>query len=101
MAKAKKIKIKPLDDRVVIELVESEEKTDGGIYLPDSAKEKPTKGRIIAIGPGGKLKSGKRAKPEVNLGDLVIVNKWGGTEIKIEGREYSLMRENDILAVIL
>ena len=92
-------KMKPLDDRVVVELIEGEQKTSGGIYLPDAAKEKPVKGKVIAVGPGKKLKSGKRATPEVKVGDIVIISKWGGTEVKIDGKEYSLMRESDILAV--
>jgi len=92
--------LKPLGDRVVIELVESEEKTASGIVLPDSAKEKPQEGKVVAVGTGRVLDSGERVALEVAEGDRIIFSKYAGTEVKYEGNEYLLLRENDILAVI-
>jgi chaperonin GroES len=92
--------LKPLGDRVVIELVESEEKTASGIVLPDSAKEKPQEGKVVAVGTGRVLESGERVALEVAEGDRIIFSKYAGTEVKYEGAEYLLLRENDILAVI-
>ncbi|HHT9108383.1 MAG TPA: co-chaperone GroES [Candidatus Wunengus sp. YC63] len=92
--------IRPLDDRVVIEPMEAEEKTQGGIVLPDTAKEKPMKGKIIAVGDGKMLESGKRAELLVKKGDKVLYGKYAGTEITIDGKEYLVMRESDILAKI-
>ncbi|MEK5440407.1 co-chaperone GroES [Fredinandcohnia sp. FSL W7-1320] len=92
--------LKPLGDRVVIELVESEEKTASGIVLPDSAKEKPQEGKIVAVGTGRVLDSGERVALEVAVGDRIIFSKYAGTEVKFEGTEYLVLRESDILAVI-
>ena len=92
--------IRPLDDRVVIEPMEAEEKTAGGILLPDTAKEKPMKGKIIAVGDGKKLESGKRAELLVKKGDKVLYGKYAGTEVTVDGKEYLVMRESDILAKI-
>ncbi|MEW9676109.1 co-chaperone GroES [Lentibacillus sp. L22] len=92
--------IKPLGDRVVIELVEQEEKTASGIVLPDSAKEKPQEGKVVAVGAGRVTDNGERVAPEVAEGNLVIFSKFAGTEVKYEGTEYLILRENDILAVI-
>jgi chaperonin GroES len=92
--------LKPLGDRVVIELVESEEKTASGIVLPDSAKEKPQEGKVVAVGTGRVLDSGERVALEVAEGDRIIFSKYAGTEVKYEGTEYLLLRENDILAII-
>ena len=92
--------VRPLDDRVVIEPMEAEEKTQGGIVLPDTAKEKPMKGKIIAVGDGKMLESGKRAELLVKKGDKVLYGKYAGTEITIDGKEYLVMRESDILAKI-
>jgi len=95
--------IRPLEDRVVIEPMEAEEKTQetqGGIVLPDTAKEKPMKGKIIAVGDGKMLESGKRAELLVKKGDKVLYGKYAGTEITIDGKEYLVMRESDILAKI-
>lgn len=91
--------IKPLGDRVVIELVEQEEKTASGIVLPDSAKEKPQEGKVIAVG-SGKVENGEKIALEVSEGDRIIFSKFAGTEVKYEGTEYLILRENDILAVI-
>ncbi|GAN34310.1 MAG: co-chaperone GroES [Candidatus Brocadia sp. AMX2] len=92
--------IRPLDDRVVIEPMEAEEKTPGGIVLPDTAKEKPMKGKIIAVGDGKMLESGKRAELLVKKGDKVLYGKYAGTEVTLDGKEYLVMRESDILAKI-
>jgi len=92
--------LKPLDDRVVIEVLESEDKTAGGIYLPDTAKEKPQKGTVIAAGPGQILDNGERSTLGVKEGDTVIFSKFGGTEVEIDGKELLVMRESDLLAKI-
>jgi chaperonin GroES len=92
--------LKPLGDRIVIELVASEEKTASGIVLPDTAKEKPQEGKVVAVGSGRILESGERVALEVAVGDRIIFSKYAGTEVKFEGTEYLLLRENDVLAVI-
>ena len=92
--------IRPLDDRVVVEPLEAGEKTQGGIVLPDSAKEKPTKGKIISVGEGKLLDSGKRAELLVKKGDKVLYGKYAGTEISVGGKDYLILKENDILAKI-
>jgi chaperonin GroES len=95
------VKLRPLDDRVVIEPLEAEEKTAGGIVLPDTAKEKPQRGRVVATGPGRVLDDGSRAAISVTKGDEVLFGKYSGNEVKIDGVEYKIMRENDILAKIV
>jgi len=92
--------LRPLGDRIVIELVESEEKTASGIVLPDTAKEKPQEGKVIAVGTGRVLDSGERVALEVSVGDRIIFSKYAGTEVKFQGTEYLIVRENDILAVV-
>ena len=92
--------VKPLDDRVVIEVLEAESKTSGGIVLPDTAKEKPQKGKVLAAGPGRSLDSGKRAKVEVKKGDIVLFAKYGGDEVEIGGKDCRIMKESDILAIV-
>jgi chaperonin GroES len=92
------IKLKPLDDYVVVKPMEEEEKTEGGIVLPDTAKEKPQKGEILAVGPGKLLASGDRMPPSVKVGDMVLFGKWGGNDIKVEGEELKIMKESEILA---
>ncbi|WLR51075.1 co-chaperone GroES [Bacillus tianshenii] len=92
--------LKPLGDRIVIELVESEEKTASGIVLPDSAKEKPQEGKVVAVGAGRVADNGERIALEVSEGDRVIYSKYAGTEVKYEGNEYLILRESDVLAVI-
>ncbi|GAE36593.1 co-chaperone GroES [Halalkalibacter akibai] len=92
--------LKPLGDRVVIELVESEEKTASGIVLPDSAKEKPQEGKVVAVGSGRVTENGERVALEVSEGNTIIFSKYAGTEVKFEGKEYLILRESDILAVI-
>lgn len=91
--------LKPLGDRVVVKVASEEEKTAGGIYLPDTAKEKPQKGEIVAVGPGKMLESGQRAPVQVKVGDKVVYSKYGGTEVKVGGEEFMLLREDDIYAV--
>ncbi|PIC86725.1 co-chaperone GroES [Sporosarcina sp. P20a] len=92
--------LKPLGDRIIIELIEAEEKTSSGIVLPDSAKEKPQEGKVIAAGTGRVLENGQRVELEVSEGDRIIFSKYAGTEVKYEGTEYLILRENDILAII-
>ena len=92
--------LKPLDDRVVVKQVEAEETTSGGIVLPDTAQERPQRGKVIAVGPGKLLDSGERAKMSVAKGDDVLYAKYGGTEIEIDGKEVVILRESDILAKI-
>nr|WP_318540248.1 co-chaperone GroES [Terribacillus saccharophilus] len=92
--------LKPLGDRVVIELVEQEEKTAFGIVLPESAKEKPQEGKVVAVGTGRVYDNGERVALEVTEGDLIIFSKYSGTELKYEGKDYLILRESDILAVV-
>ena len=92
------IKLKPLDDYVVVKPLEEEETTEGGIVLPDSAKEKPQRGEILAVGPGRILKNGDRRPLTIKEGDVVLFGKYAGTEVKIEGEEIKIMRESEILA---
>ncbi len=95
-----KINLKPLADRVIVKPAEAEEKTKGGIILPDIAKEKPIEGTVVAIGPGKTAEDGKVVKPEVKVGDKVLYGKYSGTEVTVEGEEYLIMRESDIFAII-
>ncbi|OXT14865.1 co-chaperone GroES [Bacillus sp. OG2] len=92
--------LKPLGDRIIIELVETEEKTASGIVLPDTAKEKPQEGKVVAVGTGRVLENGERVELEVTAGDTIIFSKYAGTEVKYEGKEYLILRENDILAIV-
>ena len=94
------MKFKPLHDRVLIQSLDSEEKTSGGIIIPDTAKEKPQEGKVIAVGPGAKSDDGKTTPMDVKVGDHVLFGKWSGTEVKIDGKEYSIMKESDIMGVI-
>jgi chaperonin GroES len=96
-----KISIRPLDDRIVVEPLNAEEKTAGGIVLPDAAKEKPQRGTVVAVGPGKLLDSGQRGDLSVAVGDEVIFGKYGGTEIEINGEEVKILRESDILAKVV
>jgi len=91
--------LKPLADRVVVRAITAEEKTRGGIVLPDTAKEKPQEGEVVAVGPGRLLDNGQRLPPEVKVGDRVIYPKYGGTEVKLGEEEYLVLRESDILAI--
>jgi chaperonin GroES len=94
------VNIRPLDDRVVVEVSAAEQMTAGGIVLPDNAKEKPQRGRVIAVGPGKLLESGERGALSVAVGDEVIFGKYGGTEIEVDGEEVKILRESDILAKV-
>ena len=95
------MKFRPLHDRVLIKVLDSEEKTKGGIIIPDTAKEKPQEGEVVAVGPGAKTEDGKTVKMDVKVGDIVIFGKWSGTEIKIDNIEYSIMKESDIMGISL
>ncbi|HHD11687.1 MAG TPA: co-chaperone GroES [Deltaproteobacteria bacterium] len=94
------MKIKPLHDRVIVKRLEEEEKTKGGIIIPDTAKETPVEGKVIAVGPGRKDENGKLIPMDVKEGDTVIFSKYAGTEVKLEGEEYLIMREDDILGIV-
>jgi chaperonin GroES len=101
MAKDAQIKVRPLDDRVVVEPLEAADKTAGGILLPDTAKEKPQRGRVIAVGPGKLLESGSRAAVAVVKGDEVLYGRYAGSDIEVERKEIKILRESDILAKVV
>jgi chaperonin GroES len=94
------MKVTPLNDRIVIKRIEEEGKTKGGIIIPDAAKEKPQEGRVVAVGSGKMTDQGQRVAPEVKVGDKILFGKYSGTEIKIDGDEHLILREDDILAII-
>ncbi len=94
------MKIRPLQDRVIVKRLEEEEKTKGGIFIPDSAKEKPQQGKVIAVGKGKVADDGKLIKLDVKVGDRILFSKYGGTEVKLDGEEHLIMREDDILGII-
>jgi chaperonin GroES len=94
------MKIRPLNDRILVKRLEEEEKTAGGIIIPDSAKEKPAEGEIVAVGPGKLNDAGKRVAMDVKQGDRILFSKYGGTDVKLDGEDYLIMREDDILGVI-
>jgi len=94
------MKLQPLADRVVVKALDREEKTKSGIVLPETAKEKPQEGEVLAVGPGKMGEDGKRIVPEVKVGDKVVYSKYGGTEIKIDGVEYLILKESDVLAIV-
>lgn len=100
MATKTKIRVQPLDDRIVVTRTAADSKTAGGILLPENAKEKPQQGEVIAVGPGKLLDSGERATPDVKEGDKVLFGKYAGTEIKVDGEEVIILRESDILAKV-
>ena len=92
--------LQPLGDRVIVKpLSEEDSKTPSGIYIPDTAKEKPQEGEVVAVGPGAKNDQGKVAPMDVKIGDIVLFGKWSGTEVKIDGKEYSIMKESDIMGI--
>jgi chaperonin GroES len=95
------MKFRPLHDRVVVERIDAEAKTAGGIIIPDTAKEKPQEGKVIAVGPGGRDEAGKLIPIDVKAGDRVLFGKWSGTEVKIDGVEYLIMKESDIMGVLV
>jgi chaperonin GroES len=94
------MKFRPLHDRVVVKRIEAEEKTAGGIIIPDTAKEKPQQGEVVSVGPGGRDEAGKLIPIDVKPGDRVLFGKWSGTEVKLDGVEYLIMKESDIMGVI-
>jgi chaperonin GroES len=94
------MKFRPLHDRVVVRRMEGEEKTKGGIIIPDTVKEKPQEGEIIAVGPGGRDESGKLIPIDLKIGDKILFGKWSGTEVKIDGQELLIMKESDVMGVI-
>ena len=94
------MKFLPLHDRVVVRRIDAEEKTKGGIIIPDTAKEKPMEGEIIAVGPGGRDENGKLVPLDVKAGDRILFGKWSGTEIKLDGVEYLIMKESDIMGIL-
>ena len=94
------MKLKPLHDRIIVEAAAKEEKTASGIILPDSAQEKPLKGKVLAVGPGKRLDNGKLAEVDVNEGDTVLYGKYAGTEVTVEGKDYIILRAEDVLAVM-
>ena len=95
------MKFRPLHDRVVVTRIDADDKTAGGIIIPDTAKEKPTEGEVIAVGPGGRDESGKLIPIDIKAGDRVLFGKWSGTEVKIDGVEYLIMKESDIMGVLV
>ena len=95
------MKFRPLHDRVVVKRIEAEEKSSGGIIIPDTAKEKPSQGEVIAVGPGGRDESGKLIPIDLAVGNRVLFGKWSGTEVKIDGDEYLIMKESDIMGVLV
>jgi chaperonin GroES len=95
------MKCRPLHDRVVIERIEAEAKSAGGIIIPDTAREKPQQGRVSAVGPGGRDESGKLTPVDVKVGDRILFGKWSGTEVKIDDVEYLIMKESDIMGVLI
>jgi chaperonin GroES len=95
-----KSKFRPLHDRVVVRRIQADEKTKGGIIIPDTAKEKPQEGEVVAVGPGGRDESGKLIPIDVKAGDRVLFGKWSGTEVKLDGEELLIMKESDIMGVI-
>ena len=94
------MKIKPLHDRVVVRRIDEEERTPGGVIIPDTAKEKPMQGEVLAVGPGARDEAGKRIPPDVKEGDTILFGKWSGTEVKIDGDELLIMKESDIMGII-
>ncbi len=95
-----KLKFRPLHDRVVVKRIDAEAKTKGGIIIPDTAKEKPQEGEIVAVGPGGRDENGKLIPIDIKAGDRVLFGKWSGTEVKIDGEELLIMKESDIMGVV-
>jgi chaperonin GroES len=99
-AKEDRMKLRPLHDRVVVKRIDAEDKTAGGIIIPDTAKEKPSQGEVVAVGPGGRDEAGKLIPIDLKVGDRVLFGKWSGTEIKLDGQELLITKESDILGVL-
>ena len=94
------MKFRPLHDRVVVKRIDAEEKTAGGIIIPDTAKEKPSQGEVIAVGPGARDEAGKRIEPDVKVGDRILFGKWSGSEVRLDGEDLLIMKESDIMGVL-
>src|SRR6478735_5543011 len=94
------MKFRPLHDRVVVRRIESDDRTAGGIIIPDTAKEKPQEGEVVAVGPGGRDEAGKLIPLDVKAGDRILFGKWSGTEVKIDGTEYLIMKESDVMGIV-
>jgi chaperonin GroES len=94
------MKFRPLHDRIVVKRIDAEEKTKGGIIIPDTAKEKPSQGEVLAVGPGGRDETGKLIPIDIQVGDRVLFGKWSGTEVKIDGEDLLIMKESDVMGVI-
>ena len=94
------MKVRPLHDRIIVQRIEEDEQRVGGIIIPDTAKEKPMEGKIIAVGPGARGEDGKLVKPDVKKGDRVLYGKWSGTEVKVDGEDLLIMKESDIMGII-
>jgi chaperonin GroES len=94
------MKFRPLHDRVVVKRIDAEEKTAGGIIIPDTAKEKPQQGEVVAVGPGARNEKGEIAALDVSVGDIVLFGKWSGTEVKIDGQDLLIMKESDIMGIV-
>ena len=94
------LKLRPLHDRLLVERLEAEEKTPGGIIIPETAKEKPMEGKVLAVGNGAKTEDGKVIPMDIKVGDRILFGKWSGTEVKLEGKEYIIMKESDVMGVI-
>jgi len=92
--------VKPMDDRVLVRPIEQSDKTESGLYLPESAKERPVRGKVVAVGPGQRLDNGQRAKPSVKKGDTVVYGKYAGTEVEIKGADHLILRESELLGVV-
>ena len=94
------MKIRPLNDRLLVQRLEEEEKTAGGIIIPDSAKEKPAEGKVVAVGPGKTNDAGERVALQIKEGDVILFSKYGGTDVKLDGEDYLIMREDDVLGIV-
>ncbi len=94
------MKFRPLHDRVVVEALDQEEKSAGGIIIPDTAKEKPMQGKVLAVGPGARNEDGKITPPDVKAGDRVLYGKWSGTEVKVDGKDLLIMKESDVMGIL-
>ncbi|GAB4066631.1 co-chaperone GroES [Ancylobacter sonchi] len=95
-----KLKFRPLHDRIVVKRIDAEEKTAGGIIIPDSAKEKPSQGEVVSVGPGARDEAGKLVPLDVKAGDKVLFGKWSGTEVKLDGTDYLIMKESDVMGIV-
>lgn len=100
LKKGKEMKLKPLHDRVMVQREDDDERSAGGIIIPDTAKEKPMKGKVVAVGPGARSEDGKLIPMSVKRGDVVLIGKWSGTEVKMDGNEYVIVKESDVMGIV-